>query len=227
VPGRPQPEPRLRRGPARDGHRGRAHRALGSRRRCRPLLARAPRRGVARGRAQRALLGQTHSLADAFLAARERDPRLHLCLAGGGPEEDALRKRLGEHASFLGWLEGDALADAYASADLFLFASRTDTFGQVLLEAQASGLPVVAVAEGGPCSIVEDGVTGRLCPPDAQALADAVVDLAAAPLDRARLAQQALETVRERTWGRALGRLAEGYRRALGERPAAGARRAA
>ena len=103
-------------------------------------------------------------LADAFLAARERDPRLHLCLAGGGPEEDALRERLGEHASFLGWLEGDALADAYASADLFLFASRTDTFGQVLLEAQASGLPVVAVAEGGPCSIVEDGVTGRLLP---------------------------------------------------------------
>jgi glycosyltransferase involved in cell wall biosynthesis len=51
-------------------------------------------------------------LADAFLAARERDPRLHLCLAGGGPEEDAQRERLGEHASFLGWLEGDALADA-------------------------------------------------------------------------------------------------------------------
>ncbi|MGZ4278960.1 MAG: glycosyltransferase, partial [Solirubrobacteraceae bacterium] len=166
-------------------------------------------------------------LADAFLTARERDPRLHLCLAGGGPEEDALRERLGEHASFLGWLEGDALADAYASADLFLFASRTDTFGQVLLEAQASGLPVVAVAEGGPCSIVEDGVTGRLCPPDARALADAVVELAAAPLQRERLAHKALETVRERTWERALGRLAEGYHRALGERQAAGARRVA
>jgi glycosyltransferase involved in cell wall biosynthesis len=166
-------------------------------------------------------------LADAFLVARERDPRLHLCLAGGGPEEDALRARLGEHASFLGWLEGDALADAYASADLFLFASRTDTFGQVLLEAQASGLPVVAVAEGGPCSIVEDGVTGRLCPPDARALADAVVELAAAPLQRERLAQNALETVRERTWERALGRLAEGYRRALGAEQAAGARHAA
>jgi glycosyltransferase involved in cell wall biosynthesis len=173
-------------------------------------------------------------LADAFLAARRAhaeggsgDPRLHLCLAGGGPEEDALRERLGEHASFLGWLEGDALADAYASADLFLFASRTDTFGQVLLEAQASGLPVVAVAEGGPCSIVEDGVTGRLCPPDARALADAVVELAAAPLQRERLAQNALETVRERTWERALGRLAGGYHRALGERQAAGARRAA
>jgi glycosyltransferase involved in cell wall biosynthesis/predicted metal-dependent phosphoesterase TrpH len=166
-------------------------------------------------------------LADAFLAARERDARLHLCLAGGGPEEEVLRERLGAHASFLGWLEGDALARAYASADLFLFASRTDTFGQVLLEAQASGLPVIAVAEGGPCAIVEDGVTGRLCPADAGALADAVVELAGAPLQRERLAQRALEAVRERTWERSLARLADGYRRALGDRAGAGARRAA
>ncbi|WCB92892.1 glycosyltransferase [Baekduia alba] len=154
-------------------------------------------------------------LADAFLAARRRDPRLHLVLAGGGPEEHVLRERLGEHATFLGWLEGDALADAYASADLFLFASRTDTFGQVLLEAQASGLPVVAVAEGGPCSIVEDGVTGRLVAPDARALADAVVALAADPDARARLAAAARSAVAQRTWDRALERLAAGYRRAL------------
>jgi glycosyltransferase involved in cell wall biosynthesis/predicted metal-dependent phosphoesterase TrpH len=154
-------------------------------------------------------------LAEAFLAARARDPRLHLVLAGGGPEEHVLRARLGEHATFLGWLEGDALADAYAAADLFLFASRTDTFGQVLLEAQASGLAVVAVAEGGPCSIVEDGVTGRLCAADAGALADAVVSLAADPGARARLAGAARVAVGQRTWERALQRLADGYRRAL------------
>jgi glycosyltransferase involved in cell wall biosynthesis/predicted metal-dependent phosphoesterase TrpH len=159
-------------------------------------------------------------LADAFLAAREHDPRLHLVLAGGGPEEGALRERLGEHATFLGWLEGDALADAYASADVFLFASRTDTFGQVLLEAQASGLPVVAVAEGGPCSIVEDGLTGLLRPADAVALADAVVALAADPAARGRLAAAGRRAVRERTWDRALERLAAGYRRALAGRPA-------
>jgi glycosyltransferase involved in cell wall biosynthesis/predicted metal-dependent phosphoesterase TrpH len=156
-------------------------------------------------------------LADAFLAARARDPRLHLVLAGGGPEEAALRARVGEHATFLGWLEGDALADAYADADLFLFASRTDTFGQVLLEAQASGLPVIAVAEGGPCSIVADGVTGLLRPADATALADAVVAVAADPAARARLAAAARAAVAERTWDRALQRLADGYRRALGD----------
>src|SRR4029453_10447469 len=91
-------------------------------------------------------------LADAFLKAHAADPRLHLVLAGGGPEELALRERGGEHATFLGWLEGDELARAYASADVFLFASRTDTFGQVLLEAQASGLAGVAVGEGRPCA---------------------------------------------------------------------------
>jgi glycosyltransferase involved in cell wall biosynthesis len=154
-------------------------------------------------------------LADAFLAARERDPRLHLCLAGGGPEQETLRDRLGEHATFLGWLEGEELATAYASADVFLFASRTDTFGQVLLEAQASGLPVVAVAEGGPCSIVEDGVTGLLRPADATALATAVVDLAASPALRVRLARNALRAVKSRTWEAALGRLADGYRATL------------
>jgi glycosyltransferase involved in cell wall biosynthesis/predicted metal-dependent phosphoesterase TrpH len=156
-------------------------------------------------------------LADAFLAARARDPRLHLQLAGGGPEEDMLRARLGEHATFLGWLEGDALAHAYADADVFLFASRTDTFGQVLLEAQASRVPVVAVAEGGPCSLVEDGVTGRLCAPDADALADAVVELAASPLRRATLARTALAAVGQRTWERALQRLSDAYGRTLAE----------
>jgi len=154
-------------------------------------------------------------LAKAFLQARARDRRLHLVLAGGGPEEHVLRARLGEHATFLGWLEGDALAAAYASADVFLFASRTDTFGQVLLEAQASGLAVVAVGEGGPASIVGDRVTGRLCTADAGALADAVVELAADPAQRERLARNAIEAVAERTWERALQRLADGYRRAL------------
>jgi glycosyltransferase involved in cell wall biosynthesis len=74
-------------------------------------------------------------LADAFLLARACNPRLRLLLAGGGPEEELIRARLGDSATFLGWLEGEALARAYASADMFLFASSTDTFGQVILEA--------------------------------------------------------------------------------------------
>ena len=108
-------------------------------------------------------------------------------LAGGGPEEDALRERLGDAATFLGWLAGDELARAYASADVFLFASRTDTFGQVILEAQASGLPVVAVDEGGPTSLIEHGETGLLVPADADALAEALLGPVQTPLLRERL----------------------------------------
>jgi glycosyltransferase involved in cell wall biosynthesis len=165
-------------------------------------------------------------LAEAFLAARERDPRLHLNLAGGGPEEQRLRERLGEHATLLGWLDGDDLARAYASADVFLFCSRTDTFGQVLLEAQASGLPVVAVAEGGPCSIVTDDVTGILRPPDARALAQAVCELARMPFQHARIARNALAVVRGRTWEAALARLAAGYDAAIACRGSSSAARA-
>ena len=66
--------------------------------------------------------------------------------------------------TFLGWLEGDALARAYADADLFLFCSQTDTFGQVVLEAQASGLPVVAVDAGGPSELIDSGRTRRALP---------------------------------------------------------------
>ena len=166
-------------------------------------------------------------LADAFLAARWRDPRLHLVLAGGGPEEEALRERLGDHATFLGWLGGTELARAYASADAFLFASQTDTFGQVLLEAQASGLPVVAVKAGGPASLIEHGQTGLLAAPEADALADKLISLVSSPLLAERLRRAALAAVRGRTWEASLERLAAGYRRTLHERRVGGARHVA
>jgi glycosyltransferase involved in cell wall biosynthesis len=86
----------------------------------------------------------------------------------------------------------------------------------VLLEAHASGLAVVAVAEGGPCELVEDGVTGLVRPPDADALAGAVLDLARAPAARRRFARAGLRAVAGQSCERALRRLAEGYRRALG-----------
>jgi glycosyltransferase involved in cell wall biosynthesis/predicted metal-dependent phosphoesterase TrpH len=163
----------------------------------------------------------TRLLAEAFLRARELDPRLHLVVAGGGPDEGPLRARLGDRATFLGWLDGEELARVYASADAFLFTSRTDTFGQVVLEAQASGLPVVAVAEGGPLSLMEDGVSGRLCRPDAGVLGAALRDVVASPVLRRRLAEGGLAAARRRSWEAALERLAVGYRRALAPAQAA------
>lgn len=161
-------------------------------------------------------------LVDTFLAARELDPRLHLCLAGGGPEEESVRERLGEHATFLGWLRGDVLAEAYASADAFLFASRTDTFGQVILEAQASGLPVVAVAENGPLSIIEDGVSGLLRPADAAELAAALVAVTSDAELAGRLCAGGTASVADRSWEASLGRLATGYGAAIAEHAARG-----
>jgi glycosyltransferase involved in cell wall biosynthesis/predicted metal-dependent phosphoesterase TrpH len=154
-------------------------------------------------------------LAAAFEAAHRQDPRLHLVLAGGGPEEGRLRARLGEHATFLGWLSGDELPRAYASADAFLFASQTDTFGQVVLEAQASGLPVAAVGIGGPASLISDGETGMLAGASAEELAAALLTIVWTPLLAQRLRRSALAAVRDRSWEGSLDQLAAGYRTAL------------
>jgi glycosyltransferase involved in cell wall biosynthesis len=154
-------------------------------------------------------------LAESFLRAQRVEPRLHLLVAGGGPEEGELRRRLGDSATFLGWLEGEELARAYASADLFLFCSQTDTYGQVVVEAGASGLPVVAVAEGGPASLIENRHTGMLCRPDADQIAGVVLQLASSPLLRRHLGASAIRAARARSWERALEQLAAGYGRAL------------
>ncbi len=154
-------------------------------------------------------------LAEAFLEARRRQPRLHLLLAGGGPEEESLRRTVGEAATFLGWQQGDELATTFASADLFAFCSQTDTFGQVILEAQASGLPVVAVAAGGPLELIEDGRSGWLVPAGRETVAEALARLAGSGDERDRLARGGLAAVAERTWQRSLEQLAAGYRTTL------------
>ena len=165
-------------------------------------------------------------LAETFIRAHAADPRLHLLLAGGGPEEGELRERLGERATFLGWLSGEDLPRAYASADAFLFCSSTDTYGQVILEAAASGLPIVAVAEGGPAALVENRHTGLLCRPDADHLAGMLLQLASSPGLRRRLGEAGARAARDRSWERSMSQLAAGYRRAL-EAPAQTLARAA
>jgi glycosyltransferase involved in cell wall biosynthesis/predicted metal-dependent phosphoesterase TrpH len=156
-------------------------------------------------------------LAESFERAHVADPRLHLLLAGGGPEEAELRARLGDRATFLGWLDGEELPRAYASADVFLFASTTDTYGQVILEAAASGLPVIAVAEGGPAALIENRHTGLLCRPDPDHLAGALLQLASSPALRRRLGAAAASHARDRSWERSLEQLAIGYHRALAD----------
>jgi glycosyltransferase involved in cell wall biosynthesis len=84
-------------------------------------------------------------------------------IVGHGAEESWLRERL-PRAEIPGVLKGEALAEAYAKMDLFVFPSHTDTFGNVVLEALASGVPAIVTPDGGPKTIVKDGVTGRIAP---------------------------------------------------------------
>lgn len=78
---------------------------------------------------------------------------------GGGPDLEALRKQY-PHVRFAGYKRGEALAQHVAAADVFVFPSRTDTFGLVLIEALACGIPVAAFPVQGPADIIEQGVTG-------------------------------------------------------------------
>jgi glycosyltransferase involved in cell wall biosynthesis len=86
-------------------------------------------------------------------------------IVGHGAEEAWLRDRL-PRAEFTGVLKGEPLSAAYANMDLFVFPSHTDTFGNVVLEALASGVPAIVTPDGGPCTIVRDGETGRIASDD-------------------------------------------------------------
>lgn len=147
-------------------------------------------------------------LLEAFRAIRQRwCSRVVLALAGDGPARPFLERMAGEGVVFLGYRRGEALSKVYASADLFVFPSDTETFGNVALEAMASGLPVVAPAKGGVQEIVIPHRTGVLVPPrDPAALAGAVLELLKAPAERARLAEGARRLAGERSWETILDR---------------------
>jgi len=95
-------------------------------------------------------------------------------IVGQGHDEAWLRERL-SRAEFTGVLQGEALSAAYANMDLFVFPSHTDTFGNVVLEALASGVPAIVTPDGGPCTIVRDGETGRIVPDEEFAAAASAI----------------------------------------------------
>lgn len=100
-------------------------------------------------------------LADAFRELQESGFGAQLVIIGDGPYRTELEEKLrGLPATFAGFLEGDELSRGYASSHVFVFPSTTDTFGNVVLEAQASGLPVIVTDQGGPKELMRDGVTG-------------------------------------------------------------------
>ncbi len=155
-------------------------------------------------------------LLEAFARVREDVPSARLAVVGDGPARAALQAAAPPGTRFLGELHGEPLAEVYASADVFCFPSTTDTFGQVILEAGASGLAVVAARAGGATELVRPRETGLLvAPDDARALAAALREAVLDDALRARLGEHARADACRRTWAAADRELIGGYRAAF------------
>lgn len=157
---------------------------------------------------------------DAFRICRDANPRLAMTLivAGDGPAAPSLRERAGQDVSLLGNLERHlVLPQLYASADAFVYASETETLGLVILEAMASGLPVIATPAGGIAVNLRDDLNGLAFPSGAvRDAAAAMTRLATDEALRTRLARQARSWAEGRSWAAELDRFERSYREVLG-----------
>ena len=147
-----------------------------------------------------------------------RHRKVLLNVIGTGPrltQYQALAGELGitEHVRFLGFVEHQEMPRHYQQADLFVLLSRRESFGLVLAEAMACGLPVVATTAGAIPEVVEDGVTGVLVPPDdPKTLANAILSLLSDGPRLQAMGRAGVERVRERfTWDKVAQRVIESY----------------
>jgi glycosyltransferase involved in cell wall biosynthesis len=140
-------------------------------------------------------------------------PGMRLAIVGDGPLRSELERQFkGTATVFTGYMKGDELASAYASADMFVLPSRTETLGLVLLEAMAAGCPVVACRAGGVPDAIEDGVTGFLFDPGQDGSLAATVHKAwksQGQLEEIR--RNARRDVERYSWARATSELRQMY----------------
>jgi glycosyltransferase involved in cell wall biosynthesis len=137
--------------------------------------------------------------------------RVRCAIAGDGPYADAARKLAPEGTVFMGRLTGDALSEFYASADVFMFPSATDTFGNVLLEAMASGLPVIGADVGPTRELLAEHTGVTFAPGDAADFARQLLEMANNGNRRAGLGRNALGFARRCTWDRVWDTLVDDY----------------
>ncbi|MBZ4488590.1 GDSL-type esterase/lipase family protein [Microbacterium sp. cx-55] len=153
------------------------------------------------------------------LAVLERLPGARLVIVGDGPSRAALERRM-PHAIFLGHLSGDALADALAAFDVFVHPGESETFGQTIQEAHASGVPVVATGIGGPKDLVRSSIDGWLYRPgDLGDLRGRVTDLLGDEAKRLAFAAASRAAVADRTWAALSSQLVGHYEEARMLRP--------
>lgn len=154
------------------------------------------------------------------IAARQSPRRLVFAFAGEGPYAAVCRAKAPPGSVFLGRIEGAALSAFYASGDLFVFPSTTDTFGNVLLEAMASRLPIAAADVPPTRELLGEGRFGMLVPPgDPLALAQGILGLAADPAQREQLAARGLEESARYSWEIIFDALVADYREAITATP--------
>jgi len=148
-------------------------------------------------------------LADAFLEVRKTFPEVELFLAGDGPYIRELGNLiLGNGGFFCGNLSGEDFSRVCASCDVFVFPSTTDTYGNSVLEAQASGLPCIVTDRGGPQEIIVPGETGLVVKGrDPGSLADAILKLLADDDLRARMGKKARERGLAHNWENAFNNI--------------------
>jgi glycosyltransferase involved in cell wall biosynthesis len=144
-----------------------------------------------------------------------------LIVVGDGPYRKEMHYEMkGLPCCFTGYLKGNALASIYASSDLFVFPSTTDTFGNVVLEAQASGLPVIVTDKGGPCENMILNQTGIIChADDTESLLAAVRTLITHPLQRKQMGIAARKYVESRSFENAFLSLWELYQNTQSANP--------
>jgi phosphatidylinositol alpha 1,6-mannosyltransferase len=145
--------------------------------------------------------------------------RVLFVIAGDGPHEAELRRMAPPETIFVGRLAKRELSEFYASADMFVFPSATDTFGNVLLEAMASGLPVVGADVGPTRELLGDDRGLVFTPGDPAACAARIAELADAPTRRAALASHALTFASRRTWDTVFDELLTDYARVQSRQP--------
>ena len=156
--------------------------------------------------------------ADAIDAARAKDVPLRVVAIGDGPARGDFQQRLPD-AVFTGQLTGPELATALASTDIFLNPSITETFGNVTLEAMASGLPVLAAAASGTTSLIKHGVTGQLSEPgDIDAFADELAMYQRDPALRAAHGAAGLEFAKTMDWDEITAVVMHVYERVIDRR---------
>ncbi|MCA0756282.1 glycosyltransferase family 1 protein [Paenibacillus sp. N4] len=145
--------------------------------------------------------------------------RVHWIIAGDGPNRQELQEQAPANVTFAGYLHGEELAQAYASSDMFVFPSASETFGNVVLEAMASGLPVIGANAGGVKEIVADGVSGALCEPrNTEDFVRAIARWADSPELLGAMSRESRRQALGRSWTSIFDRLLEDYGHILDSR---------